>query len=55
MSAVIFSHLKPTKSGEIQRGIVKSKEYKDRSKQLLLVIFQVLQMRLQNLLIKTTF
>ena len=45
MSAVIFSHLKPTKSGEIQQGIVKSKEYKDQLKQLLLMIFQLLQMR----------
>ena len=45
MSAVIFSHLKPTKSGEIQRGIIKSKEYKDLLKQFILVIFQLLQMR----------
>ena len=45
MSAVIFSHLKPTKSGEIQRGIIKSMEYNDLLKQLILVIFQLLQMR----------
>ena len=44
MSAVIFSHLKPTKSGEIQRGIIKSKEYNDLLEQLLLMIFQLLQM-----------